>query len=68
MTKSTDREIFHYTAGTLYPGGMPPTEISLLMTVAKLIACKPDSPLRNRAFDYIQAAVECLRREEEVTK
>ena len=50
----TDRETHTYTAGTLYPGGMPPTEISLLLTALKLIACRiPRS--EDEMFDRIQA-------------
>ena len=49
----TDRETFHYTAGTLNPG-MPPTEISLLMTALKLIAGRiPRS--EDEMFDRVQA-------------
>ena len=60
MTNPTDRETHTYVAGTLYPGGMPPTEIGLLMAVARLIAQRdPRTELRDAAL-HIRRAIEYL--------
>ena len=74
MTNPTDRETFHYTAGTLNPG-MPPTEIGLLSTVLKLLAGKTgqsDYVFANHrmAAKHIYWAIERLEEaeKEEATK
>ena len=71
MTKPTDREIHTYVAGTLYPGGMPPTEISLLMTAANLIAQREGQRIerRNAAIHILRAIeyLEMAEKEEGVT-
>ena len=53
MTNPTERQTHTYVAGTLNPG-MPPTEISLLMTALKLIAGRiPRS--EDELLDRVQA-------------
>ena len=65
MTKPTDRDIFHYTTTTLYPGCMPPVEISLLLTVVRLIAQREsldEQEIKNQqaALKHIQLAIQHL--------
>ena len=64
----TDRDTFHYTAGTLNPG-MPPIEIVLLSTVLKLLAGKTvqsDRAFANHrvAINHIYWAIERLEEAE----